>query len=118
MTTQHKQQTRIGYSLSSLQAFEKCEAAGFNLSYKSLTSFEAREELRQLKEKEPELWHELTRFDQSKDLPASGSSVQEDEEVSDEGEDELDMARLRRRFHERKTEKQESSKKMGRKVRS
>ena len=77
-----------------LQAFEKCEAAGFNLSYKSLTSFEAREELRQLKEKDLELWRELTRYNQSKDLPESGSPVQEDEEVSDVDEDESDDSAL------------------------
>lgn len=43
-----------------LQAFQMCKTGEFNLSYKSLTSFNAREKLRNLKKADPIFWAELT----------------------------------------------------------
>jgi hypothetical protein len=43
-----------------LQAFEMCRAGKFNLSYESLTSFDARENLRNMKNTDLEFWIELT----------------------------------------------------------
>ncbi|KAG1826112.1 uncharacterized protein BJ212DRAFT_1475451 [Suillus subaureus] len=60
--------------------FEMYYAYNFNLSYQSLTSYAAREKLRNLKNNEPEFWDELTR--------------QEGEEKDDGGMELDDEARL------------------------
>src|SRR4051794_41059165 len=55
-----------------------CRVRGFNLSYQSLTSFEAREKLRNLKSTDPEFYAELvagTNCDEVK----QGDTVQEDD---------------------------------------
>ncbi|CAK5283597.1 unnamed protein product [Mycena citricolor] len=41
------------------KAFALCQAGAFNLSYESLTSFEIRERLRNLKANDPDFWEEL-----------------------------------------------------------
>ena len=43
-----------------MQAFELCKIGEFDLSYESLTSFEARETLREMKTADPAFWAELT----------------------------------------------------------
>jgi hypothetical protein len=45
---------------TSHQAFEMCLISNFNLSYDSLTSVEARQELHDLKSADPEFWDQLT----------------------------------------------------------
>ncbi len=74
-----------------VQAFEKCEAAGMNLSYESLTSFATREELRQLRETDPAFWEELTRYDSVAELPEEDIEVAEDIEEEDEEGDDSDV---------------------------
>jgi hypothetical protein len=64
----------------------------WNLSYESLTSFEAREKLRGLKTTDPEFWSELTLNTLHKDLPDSNTAIEEDTinapgDVDDYGDD-------------------------------
>lgn len=63
---------------------------GFNLSYQSLTSYTAREKLRNLKNDEPEFWDELTRQTGEKAKDGDGIEVLGDEAELDglpEGDD-------------------------------
>ena len=60
----------------------------WNLSYECLTSFEAREALREMKEKDPAFWNKLT-TNKVQDLPAEKvSGLAEDQIVTTEEEDE------------------------------
>lgn len=79
-----------------IQAFEKCAVGNFNLSYASLTSWEARDELRNLKVTNRAFWDEITEYDRPDDVPASDATVQEDVEVEelagvDVAEDDSDL---------------------------
>lgn len=58
-----------------------CHVRGFNLSYQSLTSYSAREKLRNLKQDNPEFWNELTC--QNQDQMKDGDDI---ETLGDEGE--------------------------------
>jgi hypothetical protein len=61
-----------------------CRAGDFNLSYESLTSFKAREKLRNMKTTDPEFWAELT---------AGVHQTIRDDEVVDE--DDVEVAATR-----------------------
>ena len=55
-----------------------CCAGQFNLSYKSLTSFNARKRLQNLKTMNPKFWAELTAI-RSEEPVADGQAVEEDD---------------------------------------
>ena len=61
-----------------------CRVNGWNLSYESLTSFEARKKLRDLKVDDPEFWNELSAEMVASNQPASNEVVPED--MVDEGD--------------------------------
>lgn len=61
-----------------------CRVRGWNLSYESLTSFDARKKLRDLKVEDPTFWNELSGEGVASDLPAPNEDVPED--ASDEGD--------------------------------
>ncbi|KAF8800176.1 hypothetical protein BYT27DRAFT_7019403, partial [Phlegmacium glaucopus] len=60
------------------QSFEMCRVRLWNLSYESLTSFEAREKLRNLKTDNPAFWVELSMEKEDASLPAPDDNVPED----------------------------------------
>jgi len=68
-----------------------CRVRVWNLSYESLTSFEAREKLRNLKTDNPEFWAELSMEKEDTSLPAPDDVVPEDvvdiEEDDNHGDD-------------------------------
>jgi hypothetical protein len=64
------------------QAFEMCRTGGFNLSYESLTSYEARQKLRDLKMTDPDFWNELTQKTIDAVDMADGN-MPEDEDISE-----------------------------------
>ncbi|KAF4617264.1 hypothetical protein D9613_005664 [Agrocybe pediades] len=70
------------------RAFELCRVRGWNLSFKSLTSFEAREKLRGLRTADPVFWEELNSAGE-RGLPAENTVVDEDMEADTLGGDEL-----------------------------
>jgi hypothetical protein len=60
-----------------------CRTGNFNLSYDSLTSFEARQELRDLKTADPEFWDQLT-CKAAPDLNVTGNEmITEDDETTE-----------------------------------
>ncbi|KAF8240298.1 hypothetical protein L208DRAFT_1233942, partial [Tricholoma matsutake] len=59
----------------------------WNLSYECLTSFEAWEALRGIKQKDPAFWKELT-MNNSLDLPSERASLPEDSLPTTKDEDE------------------------------
>src|SRR6202022_45959 len=60
-----------------------CRTGDFNLSYDSLTSFEARQELRDLKITDPKFWDELT-CKAAPDLNVAGNEpIFEDDETTE-----------------------------------
>ena len=65
------------------QAFELCCVRGWNQSYESLTSFAAREKLRNLKTEDPLFWNEL-QVNTDTTLPGPTDIVPEDEPVEDD----------------------------------
>jgi hypothetical protein len=65
----------------------------WNLSYGSLTSFEAREKLRTLKTEEPVFWGELT-ASTTHDLPGREEHAEEDKEKIDDDNDKGDDSSL------------------------
>jgi hypothetical protein len=73
-------------TLTHLQAFELCCVKGLNLSYQCLTSFEAREKLRNLKTTDPEFHSELVKG-KAKAGVAEDEKAPEDEEEDVENED-------------------------------
>jgi hypothetical protein len=60
----------------------------WNLSYASLTSFNAREALRNMKSTDPEFWKELTRA-QCQNLPDASKKLPEDDVPDTNLEDEV-----------------------------
>ena len=62
-----------------------CHLCGWNLSYESLTSFDAQKKLRDLKVEDPMFWNELSGEGVISDLPAPDEIVPED--AIDEGDD-------------------------------
>lgn len=60
-----------------------CRTGDFNLSYDSLTSYEARQKLRNLKTTDSEFWDELTRKSAAGLIIADEDNVAEDEENTD-----------------------------------
>jgi hypothetical protein len=54
----HQMPTQSSHPFARL--FEMCHTGNFNLSYDSLTSFEARQELRDFKTVDPKFWDQLT----------------------------------------------------------
>ncbi|KAH7908914.1 hypothetical protein BJ138DRAFT_989477, partial [Hygrophoropsis aurantiaca] len=64
------------------KAFEMCRVRGFNLSYASLTSFAARDKLRNLKHDDPTFWQELTSGTSSA-APADGEGTFDEDEETD-----------------------------------
>ncbi|KAF8221878.1 hypothetical protein L208DRAFT_1325606, partial [Tricholoma matsutake] len=73
------------------KAFQLCCIQEWNLSYKCLTSFTARERLRKMKEIDPEFWKELTTA-KTPELPAKHVKLPEDK--LDEDEDATDDSEL------------------------
>ncbi|KAF8805765.1 hypothetical protein BYT27DRAFT_7103779, partial [Phlegmacium glaucopus] len=69
------------------KSFKMCHVRGWNLSYESLTSFDARNKLRELKVDDPVFWNELLvdLETSTSDLPASNKIIPED--IIDEGSD-------------------------------
>ena len=61
-----------------------CRVRGWNLSYESLTSFDARKKLRELKFEDAAFWNELSVEMVAADLPAPDDIVEED--IVDEGD--------------------------------
>jgi hypothetical protein len=59
-----------------------CRTGKFNLSYQSLTSFTAREKLRNLKSTNPEFWQELTTV-AHQTIPDDDIIDEDDAEVAD-----------------------------------
>jgi hypothetical protein len=71
-----------------------CCVRQWNLSYGSLTSYEAREKLRALKTEEPSFWSELT-ASMTHDLPGLNEhSIEEDTEKDDDGDNHGDDSSL------------------------
>jgi len=70
-----------------------CRVRQWNLSYGSLTSYEAREKLRTLKTEEPLFWGELT-ASTTHDLPGLKEHIEEDEERIDDEDDKGDDSSL------------------------
>jgi hypothetical protein len=62
-----------------------CHVRGWNLSYESLTLFDAQKKLRDLKVEDPVFWNELSGEGVASDLPAPDETVPED--AIDEGDD-------------------------------
>lgn len=62
--------------LTVLQAFAMCKTGNFNLSYESLTSFEAREKIFNLHQTDPKFWSELMAGKTGE--PVVGGDVEED----------------------------------------
>ena len=62
-----------------------CHVCGWNLSYESLTLFDAWKKLRDLKVEDPVFWNELSGEGVASDLPAPEEIVPED--AIDEGDD-------------------------------
>ena len=71
------------------QAFEMCRVRQWNLSYGSLTSYEAREKLRTLKTEESVFWGELT-ASTTHDFPDPEGHIEEDKESVDDEDDKGD----------------------------
>jgi hypothetical protein len=60
-----------------------CRTGKFNMSYESLTSYEARQKLRDLKETDPKFWDQLTqKAAPDVDIPAN-KHIAEDEDATD-----------------------------------
>src|ERR1700679_3769314 len=60
-----------------------CRTGKFNMSYESLTSYEARQKLRDLKETDPKFWDQLTqKAALDVDIPAN-KHIAEDEDATD-----------------------------------
>ena len=69
-----------------------CRTGSFNLSYESLTSYEARQKLRDLKSSDPEFWAELARKttpDHNTEITAAADDDNEDFVEDDENIDPL-----------------------------
>jgi hypothetical protein len=60
-----------------------CRTGDFNMSYDSLTSYDARQKLRDLKTTDSEFWDELTRKSAAGLIIADEDNVAEDEENTD-----------------------------------
>ncbi|PPQ81023.1 hypothetical protein CVT24_013292 [Panaeolus cyanescens] len=73
------------------KAFENSAVRGWNLSYESLTGFEAREHLRNLRHTDPEFWAELTQ-EKNVDVVAvkGGNSTPIVEDVENEDEEAIE----------------------------
>lgn len=65
------------------QALEMCRTSGFNLSYESLTGYNARQKLRELKTTDPDFWDQLTKNSIADAAPGPDDKVAEDEETAD-----------------------------------
>jgi hypothetical protein len=70
-----------------------CRVRQWNLSYGSLTSYEAREKLRTLKAEEPLFWNELT-ANTTHHLPGLKEHLEEDKEKIDDEDDKGDDSSL------------------------
>jgi hypothetical protein len=60
-----------------------CRTGNFNLSYDSLTSYEARQKLRELKTTDPDFWNELTQKTATEAADTTNDDVPEDEDISE-----------------------------------
>jgi hypothetical protein len=73
------------------QAFELCRTGNFNLSYASLTGYEARQNLRELKETNPEFWKELTQKKASELIVVSENMAEDEDGEAAVFEDDSDV---------------------------
>ena len=69
-----------------------CCTGGFNLSYASLTSYEARQKLRDLKTTDPNFWNELTQKTTADAAGMADENMSKDEDIGEVSfEDDSDL---------------------------